>query len=137
LTLGTGIMAGFGLSLAGRVFADRAAAPGLPVPALAIQGEALPWKDARLLAEVLQRVRESYVDPVDDHQLMRQAVHGLVESLDEHSTLLEPGDYAELQAATSGSYAGIGVEVNGVADGVVCAACRNPRPCTRASGSTI
>ncbi len=132
LTLGTGVVAGVGLSLAGRVFADRAAAPGASVPLLASQGDALPWKDARLLAEVLQRVRESYVDPVDDHQLMRRAAHGLVESLDEHSTLLEPGDYAELQAATSGSYAGIGVEISGVADGLRVARCLPESPAVRA-----
>jgi C-terminal processing protease CtpA/Prc len=41
-----------------------------------------------------------------------------VEQLDEHSALLEPGDYAQLRSATSGSYAGIRVEVNGVAEGV-------------------
>src|SRR5258707_796003 len=111
LTLGTGVIAGFALSVAGRVFADRGTAPVEAVSAPYGQGDAVPWQDARLLAEVLQRVRESYVDPVDDHQLMRQAVHGLVESLDEHSSLLEPGDYAALQTATSGSYAGVGVGV--------------------------
>jgi carboxyl-terminal processing protease len=130
LTLGTGVLAGLGLSLAGRVFADRGAASGMSAPAS--PGDALPWQDARLLAEVLQRVRESYVDPVDDHQLMHQAVHGLVEALDDHSTLLEPGDYAELRTATSGSYAGVGVEVSGVADGVRVVRCLPESPALRA-----
>jgi len=35
--------------------------------------------DAGLLAEVLQRVHENYVNPVDDHALMHSAVRGLVE----------------------------------------------------------
>jgi len=132
LTLGTGALLGFALSLAGRVLADRAAAPAA-VPAAAAAGSAtLPWQDARLLAEVLQRVHESYVDPVDDHQLMRQAAHGMVEALDEHSALLEPDDYAELQTATSGSYAGIGVEVEGVADGVRILRCLPDSPALRA-----
>ena len=132
LTLGTGAVAGFALSVAGRVFADRGTAPVEAVSAPYGQGDAVPWQDARLLAEVLQRVRESYVDPVDDHQLMRQAVHGLVESLDEHSSLLEPGDYAALQTATSGSYAGVGVEVNGVADGVRVVRCLPESPAVHA-----
>jgi carboxyl-terminal processing protease len=132
LTLGTGALAGFALSMAGRVFADRGTASVPIYMAPATEYGPLPWKDARLLAEVLQRVRESYVDPVDDHQLMRQAVHGLVESLDEHSALLEPGDYAQLQAATSGSYAGIGVEVNGVADGVRIVRCLPESPAVHA-----
>jgi carboxyl-terminal processing protease len=132
LTLGTGAVAGFSLSLAGRVFADRGAAPESAIAAPASEYGALPWQDARLLAEVLQRVRESYVDPVNDHQLMRQAVHGLVESLDEHSALLEPAEYAQLQAATSGSYAGIGVEVNGVAEGVRIVRCLPESPAMHA-----
>jgi carboxyl-terminal processing protease len=118
LTLGIGMLAGLAMSLTGSVFADRGPASGQATAAPADENSALPWEDARLLAEVLQRVRESYVDPIDDHQLMRQAVHGLVDKLDEHSVLLEPDEYAQLQAATSGSYAGIGVEVSGVAEGV-------------------
>ena len=132
LTLGTGALAGFALSIAGRVFADRGNAPVAGYTAPASEYGPIPWQDARLLAEVLQRVRESYVDPVDDHQLMRQAVHGLVESLDEHSALLEPGDYVQLQAATSGSYAGIGVEVNGVAEGVRIVRCLPESPAVHA-----
>jgi len=132
LTLGTGALAGFALSMAGRVFADRGNAPVAGYLAPASEYGPLPWQDARLLTEVLQRVRESYVDPVDDHQLMRQAVHGLVEQLDEHSALLEPGDYAQLQAATSGSYAGIGVEVNGVAEGVRIVRCLPESPAVHA-----
>ena len=132
LTLGTGVVAGVALSVAGRVFADRGGASVAALSAPYGQGDVLPWQDARLLAEVLQRVRESYVDPVDDHQLMRQAVHGLVESLDEHSSLLEPSDYAALQTATSGSYAGVGVEVNGVADGVRVVRCLPESPAVHA-----
>src|SRR5258707_263046 len=132
LTLGTGALAGFALSIAGRVFADRGNAPVAGYTAPGGEKGPSPRQDARLLAEVLQRVRESYVDPVDDHQLMRQAVHGLVESLDEHSALLEPGDYAQLQAATSGSYAGIGVEVNGVAEGVRIVRCLPESPAVHA-----
>jgi carboxyl-terminal processing protease len=123
LVLGTGILLGFLLAFARGVSADRSpssAGAGLAVlsPRLAADAGALPAQDARLLGEVLQHVREGYVDPVDEHLLMRQAAHGLVAALDAHSTLLEPADYAQLQAATSGSYAGIGVEVDGAAGGL-------------------
>jgi carboxyl-terminal processing protease len=56
----------------------------------------------------------------------------MVEALDEHSALLEPDDYAQLQTATSGSYAGIGVEVEGVADGVRIVRCLPDSPAQRA-----
>ena len=140
LTLCAGTMLGFALSLAGGVFADRAPdhLRGVPpdrTPPASAGGQAanpLPWRETRLLAEVLQRVHDSYVDAVDDHQLMRQAAHGLVEALDEHSTLLEPDEYQQLQTATSGSYAGIGVEVTGVAAGLRVVHCLADSPARRA-----
>jgi carboxyl-terminal processing protease len=132
LTLCTGALLGFALSLVSRVLADRASATAAAPASSASAASGLPPQDARLLAEVLQRVRESYVDPVDDHLLMRQAAHGMVEALDEHSALLEPDDYAQLQTATSGSYAGIGVEVEGVADGVRIVRCLPDSPALRA-----
>jgi carboxyl-terminal processing protease len=87
-----------------------------PLPASAQQ--AVSWQDARLLAEILQRVRENYVNPVDDGTLMRQAAHGLVDGLDEYSTFLDRDEYRELKVATSGVYAGIGIEVEAGTDGI-------------------
>ena len=75
-------------------------------------------EDARLFAEVLQRVRENYVDAVDDHKLMQAAIRGMVEALDSHSTLLSTDEFEDMQVSTSGAYAGIGVEVAPAKDGV-------------------
>ena len=75
-------------------------------------------EDARLLAEVIQRVRDNYVDPVEDHQLMQNAIRGMVEALDDHSTFLSPDEYDDMKVSTSGAYAGIGVEVAPGKDGV-------------------
>src|SRR5271156_3776201 len=107
-----GLLIGISVSIGGRVLADRAPQlvdPAHPAAADAIAG--LPWRDAKLLAEVLQRVRENYVDPVDDHQLMLNAIKGMVEGLDDHSTFLSPNQFEEMKVSTAGSYAGIGVEV--------------------------
>ncbi|HEY7928990.1 MAG TPA: hypothetical protein VID71_03195, partial [Steroidobacteraceae bacterium] len=72
---------------------------------------ALPQHDLQLFAEVLQRVRENYVGPVDEHKLMQAAIRGMVESLDSHSTFLSDDEFQDMQVTTSGAYAGIGVEV--------------------------
>lgn len=92
--------------------AAPAGAPSTP------RNNTLPWADARVMAEVLQRVHENYVDAVGDHQLLQNAARGMVEGLDEHSTLLDRDEYAEMKVSTSGSYAGIGVEVDTI-DGKV------------------
>ncbi len=74
--------------------------------------DTLPWDDVRLLTEVLDRVREEYVEPVDDRQLLESAVRGMVTSLDPHSQFLDASEYEEMLIGTSGNYSGVGIEVN-------------------------
>lgn len=110
LTLATllGLLLGVSLSVAHGVLAEREP-PG---------SAALPWGDARLLAEVIQRVRDNYVDAVEDHKLMQNAIRGMVEALDDHSTFLSPDEFEDMKVSTSGAYAGIGVEVAPGKEGV-------------------
>jgi carboxyl-terminal processing protease len=120
LTLLLGVLLGVSLSLATRVAADRTPAPLATTPGAppASAGPGLSWKDARLLAEVIQRVRDNYVDPVTDHELMQDAIRGMVESLDDHSTFLSPDEFEDMKVSTTGTYAGIGVEVAAGKSGV-------------------
>jgi len=116
-TLLLGILLGFSLSVADRVLADRD--PGAATPVAHASGHgAVPWNDARLLAAVMQRVRDNYVDPVDDHTLIQNAIRGMVEALDDHSTFLSPEEFQDMRVSTSGEYAGIGIEVAPGKDGV-------------------
>jgi len=62
-------------------------------------------------------IRDS-VDPVDDHTLMQNAIRGMVEALDDHSTFLNPEEFQDMRVSTSGEYAGIGIEVAPGKDGV-------------------
>ena len=109
LALFVGLLLGLSLSVASRVAAERS--PASAGAAATAASAALPWKDARLLAEVMQRVRDNYVDPVEYHQLMQNAIRGMVEALDDHSTFLSPDEFDDMKVSTSGTYAGIGVEV--------------------------
>jgi carboxyl-terminal processing protease len=120
-----GLILGIAVSLASRVAAQA--------PAAAEGAEAtIQWQDARLLAEVLQRVHENYVNPVDDHALMHAAVRGLVESLDEHSSFLERKDFEALQITTSGEYPGIGIALQAVPSGVIISECTPGSPADQA-----
>ncbi len=76
--------------------------------------EALNWEQARLFAEVLERVKRDYVEPVDDAVLLESAIRGMVSDLDAHSQYLDAGEYRDIRVSTSGSYTGIGVEVDEV-----------------------
>jgi carboxyl-terminal processing protease len=68
-------------------------------------------KDARLLAEVLDRIHDEYVDRTDDHELMSNAIRGMVGELDPHSAFMDADEFEDLRIATEGNYSGIGVEV--------------------------
>ena len=71
--------------------------------------------------EVLQIVNENYVDPQASSydQLVKSAIHGMVESLDPHSEYMEAKDNAELEEDLSGEFGGIGIEVETREDRIV------------------
>jgi carboxyl-terminal processing protease len=71
----------------------------------------LPREDAKLLAEVLDRIQADYVESTDDHQLMSSAIRGMVGELDPHSAFMDADEFEDLRIATEGNYSGIGVEV--------------------------
>ena len=101
LLLLAGTLFGLILSLASGVLAQKDG------PA-----ETLPWAEARLLAEVLERVREEYVEPVDDAVLIESAVRDMVMDLDQHSQYLDCDEYEEVRISTTGNYSGVGLEVH-------------------------
>jgi carboxyl-terminal processing protease len=68
-------------------------------------------KQIERFATAITQVNHYYIKPVSYQQLFDNAIKGMLTSLDPHSDYLSPKDIKELQANTSGEYAGIGVEV--------------------------
>jgi carboxyl-terminal processing protease len=129
MALVIGVALGFALAVSGGVLAQREPA-----------AKPLPAADARLLAEVIGRIRSEYVDTVGEHDLMQQAVRGMVSGLDAHSSFLDEAEVEELRIATEGNYSGIGVEVSYESGGIVVVAPIEGSPADRAglrSGDVI
>ncbi|MCG8520081.1 S41 family peptidase [Marinobacter xestospongiae] len=80
--------------------------------------EQLPLEDLRKFTEVFGRIKEAYVEEVDDRQLLESAIKGMLADLDPHSTYLAPKEYEELEESTSGEFGGLGIEV-GMEDGFI------------------
>lgn len=72
----------------------------------------LPLAELRRFSEVFDRIKQAYVEPVSDSQLLEDAVRGMLSGLDPHSSYLGPEDFSELQVQTSGQFGGVGIEVS-------------------------
>ena len=70
------------------------------------------YQNLDLFVEILHRIEENYVDPVDPQKLVNGALKGMLRDLDPYSQYLDVRSYLNLQAATHGSFGGIGVEVS-------------------------
>nr|AMK59544.1 carboxyl-terminal protease [uncultured bacterium UPO71] len=78
----------------------------------------LPVQELRLFSEVLGIIRQNYVEPVSDGDLLKSAIRGMLSGLDPHSAYLEKEEFQELKEGTSGEFGGLGIEV-GMEDGFV------------------
>jgi len=65
-----------------------------------------------LFSEAFSKVRASYVDPVDDKELIKSAVQGMVSGLDPHSAYMDAKSFGgDFQARTQGRFGGVGIQV--------------------------
>ncbi len=67
---------------------------------------------------MLERVKAEYVDQVNDEQLIRGAIDGMLASLDPHSSYLDERGFRSLMTTTDGNYGGLGLTVT-MEDGAV------------------
>ena len=72
-------------------------------------------KQLRTLVNVLEYVKENYVEPVESDQLVTGAIRGVVGELDDFSQYLDPKDYDTLKNDTRGDFGGLGIRLGKVA----------------------
>ncbi|WED43434.1 S41 family peptidase [Legionella cardiaca] len=78
----------------------------------------IPMEDVQRFSNALGQIKKYYVKPVDDKELFDNAIRGMLNGLDPHSTYLDEDSFKELQTSTSGEFGGLGIEVT-MEDGVV------------------
>ncbi len=72
----------------------------------------------RAFIEVYEHIKGEYVEEIDDQTLLNYAINGMLTKLDPHSGYLKPRDVSSLRDSTSGSFGGIGIEMD-VIDGLI------------------
>lgn len=78
----------------------------------------LPLEELRIFAEAFDRIRQAYVEEIDDRKLLESAIKGLLTQLDPHSAFLDESSFSDLQETTTGNYGGLGIEV-GTENGLI------------------
>ncbi|WP_348637653.1 S41 family peptidase [Minwuia sp. IMCC3077] len=86
--------------------------------AQAQQTKAYDYDLLTLLGDAIAKIRDSYVEPVDDAKLIEAAVNGMLKSLDPHSAFLPPEQVKQMQVSIKGEFGGLGIEVT-MEDGYV------------------
>jgi carboxyl-terminal processing protease len=76
------------------------------------------YEGLKIFSDVIQIIEKEYVDEVDSKQLIQNAIQGMVQSLDPHSSLLPPDAFEDLQIDTKGKFTGIGIHIT-MKDGFV------------------
>ncbi|ACH38664.1 periplasmic carboxy-terminal processing protease [Citrifermentans bemidjiense Bem] len=64
-----------------------------------------------MFRDVVNIVKQSYVDKVDDKKLMAVAINGMLATLDPHSNYLPATDYTEMKVHMAGAFGGLGIEL--------------------------
>jgi carboxyl-terminal processing protease len=77
---------------------------------------ALSLQDLDDLNQVVQEIRSNYVDALESGDVIENAIRGIIDGLDRHSTFLDEGAYQHLSEQTVGRFGGIGVELGVVDD---------------------
>ena len=71
-----------------------------------------------LFGEVLETIKQEYVDEVDQADIMDSAINGLLQSLDPYSAYMSPKLFEGMRTDTKGEFGGLGIEI-GMESGVV------------------
>jgi carboxyl-terminal processing protease len=72
----------------------------------------LPLEELQQMAAVFGMIKTDYVEPVDEHKLIQDAIAGMVSSLDPHSQYFDKKSFKEFKEGTSGRFVGVGIEIS-------------------------
>jgi len=103
---------------------------GSSAPSSASAGNAA--SDMAFYRSVLDKVHQSYVDPVNDSKLVDNSLKGMLTGLDPHSDYLSEREYQDMLDDSAGEFAGIGAELTRQQDRPVVLSPIDDTPASRA-----
>lgn len=76
-----------------------------------VSAETDDYEELKIFTEVLSALQRSYVEPIDNKELIYGAIKGMLNTLDAHSTFMPPTVYKEMQVDTRGEFGGLGLQI--------------------------
>lgn len=64
-----------------------------------------------LFSDVLEKIKNEYVDEVDQSEVIDSAVNGMLQSLDPYSSYMNPESFKNMNIETKGEFGGLGIEI--------------------------
>jgi carboxyl-terminal processing protease len=64
-----------------------------------------------VLASAVSAVEANYVEPINTDRLVYGAIHGMLATLDPHSSFMDPKAYAQMRERQEGHYYGLGIQI--------------------------
>lgn len=77
----------------------------------ASEGNNATDEDINRFTNTIVLIKDFYVQPTNDKDLLNNAIRGMVSGLDPHSEYLDGEAYKTLMMSTSGAFGGVGIEV--------------------------
>ncbi|MEO1398671.1 MAG: peptidase S41, partial [Pseudomonadota bacterium] len=69
------------------------------------------YRQLDIFGDIFERVRSQYVNEPKDQELIKNAINGMLQSLDPHSAYLDRKESEDMRSTTSGRFGGLGIEV--------------------------
>lgn len=69
------------------------------------------YRQLAIFGDIFERVRANYVEAPDEKDLVKNAINGMLSSLDPHSSYLDSSDAEDMRTQTRGEFGGLGIEV--------------------------
>jgi len=111
LLLGVAFAAGVAIGPASDVLERQFGFAVFPMAQAQDGSRAETYRLLSLFGDVFERVRAEYVEPVNDRDVIENAINGMLTGLDPHSSYMNAKQFRDMQVTTSGQFGGLGIEV--------------------------
>ncbi|MBF0159307.1 MAG: S41 family peptidase [Magnetococcales bacterium] len=72
----------------------------------------ITYEKLRVFSEAYDKIRQNYVEDIDDQKVLYGAIQGMLRTLDPHSSFLTPENFKEMKVDTRGEFGGLGIEIS-------------------------